>query len=171
MYGSCHDTIRTHIPNWSQSCRNHIFGTAVRFQPGQIPAVQCPRRVTTRQDKTGSGFWPVLEPNRTEPQIKSRTAGGLPGPIANTHLGLSWFRLFVDIHLSDIDSLYWEKLQRHAPCCILRMRVNRASTIFSFASWVFPVQIGCRHPFVRCSHTLVRKSTARFSLPHHENHR
>jgi hypothetical protein len=70
------------------------------------------------------GFWPVLEQNQNEPQIKTRTAGGLPGTIANTNLGLSWFRLFVDIHLSDIDSLYWEKLQQHDPCGILRMRVN-----------------------------------------------
>ena len=83
-YWSCHDTIRTHILNWSQSCRNRILGTAVRFQPGQIPAVLCPGRVTTRQDKSCSGFWPVLEPNQTEPQVITRTAGGLPGPIANT---------------------------------------------------------------------------------------
>jgi hypothetical protein len=83
-YRSCHDTIRTHILNCSQSCRNRIFGTAVRFQPGQIPAVLCSGRITTRQDKSGSGFWPVLEPNRTEPQVKTRTAGGLPGPVANT---------------------------------------------------------------------------------------
>jgi hypothetical protein len=88
-YRSCHDTIRTHILNWSQSCRNRIFGTAVRFQPGQIPAVLFPGRVTTCQDKSGSGFWPVLEPNRTEPQVKTRTAGGLPGPVANTSFNFS----------------------------------------------------------------------------------
>jgi len=76
--------IRTHILNWSQSCRNRIVGTAVRFQPGQIPTVLCPGWVTTDQDKSGSGFWLVLEPNRTEPQVKTRTAGGLPGPVANT---------------------------------------------------------------------------------------
>ena len=30
------------------------------------------------------GFWPCLEPNRTEPPVKTRTAGGLPRPVANT---------------------------------------------------------------------------------------
>jgi len=30
------------------------------------------------------GFWQGLEPNQTEPLVKTRTAGGLPGPVANT---------------------------------------------------------------------------------------
>ena len=47
------------------------------------------------------------------------------------------FLLAVDIHLSDVDSLYWEILHRHAPSHILRMSVNRGSTIFSFETWVF----------------------------------
>ena len=83
-YWSCHDTIRTQLLNWSEICRNRKFGTAVRFQPGQIHAVLCPGRVTTRQDHCGSGFWPGLEPNRTEPPVKTQSAGGLPGPFANT---------------------------------------------------------------------------------------
>jgi hypothetical protein len=32
----------------------------------------------------GSGFWPVLEPNRPVFAVQTRTAGGLPGPVANT---------------------------------------------------------------------------------------
>ena len=32
----------------------------------------------------GSGFWPGNEHNRTEPPVKTRTAGRLPGPVANT---------------------------------------------------------------------------------------
>jgi hypothetical protein len=83
-YWTCYNTIRTQILNWSQSSRNRNVGTAVRFQPGQKPMVLCPVRVTTRQDKSGSGIWPGLEPNRTEPPVKTRTAGGLPGPVANT---------------------------------------------------------------------------------------
>jgi len=54
------------------------------------------------------------------------------------------FRLVVVIHLSDIDSLFWEKLQGHALCRILRMSVNGVWTISSFASWVIHVPIGCR---------------------------
>jgi len=33
---------------------------------------------------SGSGFWKGLEPNRTVFPIQTRTAGGLPGPVANT---------------------------------------------------------------------------------------
>jgi len=32
----------------------------------------------------GSGFWPVLEPNRPVFAVQTWTAGGLPGPVANT---------------------------------------------------------------------------------------
>ena len=31
-----------------------------------------------------SGYWPGFEPKRTEPLVNTPTAGGLPGPIANT---------------------------------------------------------------------------------------
>ena len=32
----------------------------------------------------GSGFWTGLEPNRSVFPIQTQTAGGLPGPVANT---------------------------------------------------------------------------------------
>ena len=32
----------------------------------------------------GSGFWPVLEPNLPVFAVQTRTAGGLPGPVANS---------------------------------------------------------------------------------------
>ena len=35
----------------------------------------------------GSGFWPVLEPNRHVFAVQTRTAGGLPRPVANTKPG------------------------------------------------------------------------------------
>jgi len=79
------------------------------------------------------------------------------------------FWLVVDIHLSDIGCLYWEKLQRHARCCILRMSVNRASTNFSFESWVIFFLIGCRHPFIQHWQPSLAKTTATCSLPHTEN--
>ena len=60
------------------------------------------------------------------------------------------FGLVADVHLSDIDSFYWEELQRHAPSRILRMSINGASMmIFNFASWVFYVPTGCRDLFIR----------------------
>jgi len=34
--------------------------------------------------RCGSGFWTVLEPNRNVFPVRTRTAGGLPGPVANT---------------------------------------------------------------------------------------
>ena len=33
---------------------------------------------------SGSGFWTVQDPNRTDFLVQTRTAGGLPGPVANT---------------------------------------------------------------------------------------
>jgi len=79
------------------------------------------------------------------------------------------FWLVADTHLSDIGNLYWEKWQRHAPCCILRMSVNGVSMIVSFASWVIYVPIGWRHPFTRYWQPLLGKTTATCSLPHPEN--
>ena len=88
-----------------------------------------------------------------------------------SHLGYFMFRLVVHIHLSDIDSLYWEKLQRLAPCHIVRISLNGASTMFSFSPWVIYVPIGCRHPFVRYWQPWLRKTTVTCSLPHPENER
>jgi len=61
------------------------------------------------------------------------------------------------------------KQQRHAPCGILKMSVNGASTIFSFASWVSYVPIGFRYPFMRYWQPLVAKTTATCSMRHPEN--
>jgi len=81
------------------------------------------------------------------------------------------YQLVVHIHLSDIDRLYWEKLQRHTLCRILRMSVNGASRIFSFASWVIYVPIGCRPPYIGYCLPLLGKTTATCSLPHYGNER
>jgi len=53
------------------------------------------------------------------------------------------FRLVVDIHLSDIGSLYWQKQQRHAPCGIVKMSINRVSTVLGLAYFVIKVLHGC----------------------------
>jgi len=49
------------------------------------------------------------------------------------------------------------------------MSVNGGSTIFSFASWVIFVLIGCSHPFIRYWQPLPGKTTATCSLPYPEN--
>jgi len=47
--------------------------------------------------RCGSGFWTVLEPNQTGFPVRTRTAGGLPGPVANTAtmtlFSISWIAL------------------------------------------------------------------------------
>jgi len=51
------------------------------------------------------------------------------------------------------------------------MSVNGASTIFSFASWLIYVPIGCIHPFIKYWQPLLAKTTAQCSLLHPENER
>jgi len=46
------------------------------------------------------------------------------------------FRLVVDSPLWDIGSLYWQNQRRHAPCGILKMSVNGASTVLGLAYFV-----------------------------------
>jgi len=43
--------------------------------------------------------------------------------------------------------------------------------IFSFASWVICVSIGCRHPFIKYWQPELAKTTATCSLPHPGNER
>jgi len=69
-------------------------------------------------------------------------------------------RLVADIHLSNMGSHYWQKQQRHAPCGILQMSVNGASKIFSLASLVSYVPIGCRHPFIKYWAAFTGKNTS-----------
>jgi len=85
------------------------------------------------------------------------------------HLEQVMFRLVSHIQLWDIGSLYWQKQQWHAPCGILKMSVNGASTIFSFASCVSYIPIGWGHPFMRYWQPLLAKTTATCSLRHPEN--
>jgi len=89
----------------------------------------------------------------------------------SSHLGSFILRLVAEIHLSDDGSLYLGKPQRHAPCRIVRMSVNGVSTIFSFASRVIHLLIGCRHPFMRYWQPVLAKTRGRGSLPHPENER
>jgi len=59
----------------SQTRRNpQVDGYGSRFGPPRV---------------CGSGFWPVLEPNRPVFAVQTRTAGGLPGPVANSTGGQS----------------------------------------------------------------------------------
>jgi len=85
-----------------------------------------------------------------------------------SHLGWIMFGLVAYIHLSDIGCHYWEKLQQHAPWCILRMSVNGASATVCYASWVIYVPNGCRHPFIKYWQPLLATTTATCSLLHPE---
>jgi hypothetical protein len=79
------------------------------------------------------------------------------------------FLLVTDIHFSDNGCLHWLKQQRHAPCRILRMRVNGVSIMFSFACSAIYVPIGFRYPFTRYWLSVLARTTAAFFLPHPEN--
>jgi hypothetical protein len=52
------------------------------------------------------------------------------------------FRVVADIHLCDIGSLYWQKQQQNAPCSILKMSVNGASTVLGLAYFVIKASHG-----------------------------
>jgi len=75
------------------------------------------------------------------------------------------------MHNQCIGSFYRQKRQQHAHHPILRMSINGASTILSFASWVMYDLIGCRHPFIRYWQPLQAKTTAICSLPQPDNER
>jgi len=51
-------------------------------EPCQKTAGLCRVQVTSPPRHSGSGFWPGLEPNQTEPLVETWTAGRLPGPLA-----------------------------------------------------------------------------------------
>jgi len=53
-------------------------------KPGQRTTGLCPVWVTTRPRWRSSVHWTGLEPSRTVYAVHTRTAGGLPGPVANT---------------------------------------------------------------------------------------
>jgi len=58
---------------------------------------------------SGSGFWTGLEPNQTVFPVQTGTAGGLPGPVANTirHHSLQVVHLYVlSMGVSRFSSVY-----------------------------------------------------------------
>jgi hypothetical protein len=81
------------------------------------------------------------------------------------------WQLVVNYHFSDIGSLYWEVVPQHGPYHILRICVNRESTISTFPSWVIYVQIGCRYPLIKYWQALLAKTSATCSVPLLENQR
>jgi len=72
------------------------------------------------------------------------------------------------MHNQRIGGLYRQNGSQHGDHPTLRMSVNGISTMFSFASWVLYVPIGCRHPFMRYWQPLLAKTTVTCSLPHPE---
>jgi len=63
MYWSCHDTIRTRLLHWSQSCRKCKVDIVVQFQPGQRHTVLCAVRVIKPPRHCPSGSWVVPNPD------------------------------------------------------------------------------------------------------------
>ena len=59
-------------------------GTDRSSQTRQTPQVDGYQHGFGLPRSCGSGLWMVLEPNRTVYLVQTRTAGGLPGPVANT---------------------------------------------------------------------------------------
>lgn len=84
MYWPCNDTMKTSIRKLRQRCGIHIFGTAVQFQPGQMPTVLRLVWVTNLPRWHESCFWPDLEPKWNEWLTNAMTDGGLTGPITKT---------------------------------------------------------------------------------------
>jgi hypothetical protein len=59
-------------------------GTDGSTQTRQIPRVDVYGYGFGPARSPGSGFWTLLELKRTIFLVQTRTAGGLPGPVANT---------------------------------------------------------------------------------------
>jgi len=55
------------------------------------------------------------------------------------HLGLYKWRLVADIYKRGISRIYWQKQQPHAPCPVLKIKLNGASTNFGLACLVIQV--------------------------------
>jgi len=111
-------------------------GPAVRVQPGQKTAGLCPVRVTNPPRPRGSGFWPGNEPNRTEPPVKTRTGGGLPGPVANTNHGL---QMHLSVHSIPASNCIDQTSSITASKYIIRQRHwvygDSGVTVVEWATW------------------------------------
>jgi len=75
----------------------------------------------------------------------------------------------VFMHNGRSGSCYMQKRSQRGHHHFLSMIVNRASTIFGFASWIGYVPIGCRNQFMRYWQPLLARTTATCSLRHAEN--
>jgi len=103
--------------------------------------------------RSGSGFWTVLEPNRTVIPVHTRTAGGSPGLVADTRSSTST----VEQHSgwNDLVSSEWDQHFYFVSSSWLRFR-------WSLLQWV-----GCdwiagmeRIPFLRGTHDKLPFDTA-----------
>jgi len=81
-------TINSHISECDHKCETQNaepeIGTDGSSQTRRNPRVDGYGSGFGTPRVCGSGFWPVLEPNRPVFAVQTRTAGGLPGPVANT---------------------------------------------------------------------------------------
>jgi hypothetical protein len=73
------------------------------------------------------------------------------------------------MHNQHIASIYWQKGQQPGHHLILRMNVNGVSTIFTIATWVIYIPIGCKHQFMKYWQPLLAKTTVTCPLLHAAN--
>jgi len=76
---------------------------------------------------SGSGFWTVLEPNRTVFLVQTRTAGGLPRPVANTTCDRLTYPIYHD---------YWPLSTTHDACTILKYIMEVLRPFRYWAVWM-----------------------------------
>jgi hypothetical protein len=91
MYQGQYFTINSSISECDHKCETRNaepeIGTNGSSLTRQNPRVDGNRSGFGPPRVCGSGFWPVLEPNRPVFAVQTRTAGGLPVPVANTNGG------------------------------------------------------------------------------------
>jgi len=79
------------------------------------------------------------------------------------------WRSIAAIHKCGIGRLFREKREPQAPCPILNMSVNGASTIFGLVSQAIQMRFGRYYAYSKYWPPLSGKQIEPRSLPHHEN--
>jgi len=113
------------------------IGTDGTSQTRQNPRVDGYGSGFASPSRSMSCFWTVLEPNRTILVVRNRTAGGLPGPVANTtwrpwkcELG-GCDRATLEMHLEAIIEWDWKSTWRWSIWRVARRELRLNSLVNS----------------------------------------